>query len=73
MGAIWVASSFLVFFGFAWAWWSCLAMNAVACVGLLALHILFLFMLLGGHLYLALSLLLSVPASIYLTLSTRPA
>jgi hypothetical protein len=39
---------------------------------MLALHLLFVFMLFGGHLYLAFALLLSVPASMYVTLATRP-
>ena len=72
IGVIWTLSSFLVFFGYAWAWWSCLATNALACMVLLALHLLFVFMLFGGHIYLAFALLLSVPASMYVTLATRP-
>lgn len=72
IGVLWMLSSLLVFFGYAWAWWSCLATNAVAFMVLLGLHLLFVFMLFGGHLYLAFALLLSVPSSMYVTLATRP-
>jgi hypothetical protein len=72
IGVIWTVSSILTFFGFASAWWGCLATNALACMVLLALNVAFLFMVIGGHLYLALALWLFVPASMYMTLATRP-